>query len=261
MGKKRKRTRQKQTPSNPHAAKKKLWEYVKDRCSNLSRRDLVENAVDSTALTTVMMPAMAVAEMVITYKPLTLDQDISARLLGSGLCYAGIGFLFGAGRMWYLDQRNITKESSEAQRKKHDIAYTIKFTAAIQPPFYVAAGLFANYAFGSGEHLLSWSFAGKVFFGTIGAAAAGLVVGWPSGYCMDLYRNCTGLPARRQFPDWLARRSQVFHKAVLGMGLALGVAATTAVWNLATALPWYENAFSSPQVQSNNRPGYNVDTK
>ena len=165
-----------------------------------------EHIVDSTALNTLVNPIFGTLETCVY--GMSDEISINARLLGSGLIYAGMGSVISKGRELYRKKFDITSKTSESLQAFHDAVYFGVFNGVFGPLFY----------FASGSRNIE-----EITYGTLGAIATGIGSGWPTGYAIDVYKDLTGFTEcnRKSYPKFIKNAHPKVKKMLAG-ALAIG---------------------------------------
>ena len=162
-----------------------------------SRRQVLEHLIDSTAMNVALNPVFAAFETQVT--GLSDETSLQARLLASGLSYAGLGVVFARGRDFSRNLFHISDSSSERAQTFHDTAYLALMNAGFAPVFYSLAGVRDPYELAIGSLIATG----------IGAASGGLF-----GYVIDVFRDLTGLQPSQRLPAAIQRLSSKAKKGV-----------------------------------------------
>lgn len=186
--------------------------------ARLLKEEAPSYLVDSTSLLAASTPIFAALETNVA--GFSNENSVNARLLGTGLTFAGMGKLFTGG---LRRSRKLFKIKEETTRESlinlHDAAYAVAYNLVISPPFYLLAGVrdLKQIAIGTG---LSMGFA--------------LVAGGPIGYAVDSFKDLTGLEEckRRGYPE-LVRKQPPYIKRIIAAGLvAASIALTSGVYQI-----------------------------
>jgi len=171
---------------------------------------------DTTALLVESSPVFAMFEVGIA--GMSDEVSINARLLGAGLAYSGVGWIYGKGRDLWRKGSGITAESSEKKQTMQDLVYTATFNLLVSPPMYLV----------SGERDFE-----KIAIGAGCAMALGAVNGVFMGYAVDVFRDLSGVKSceRKSYPDFVKRQDPKT-KLVMAAGLTvLSLGLMSAVYN------------------------------
>ena len=171
--------------------------------------------IDSTAIITVTNPMYTALEM--GSAGMSGETSMHARMLGSALTYAGFGSLYAQGRDLSKKMFGITDAASERAKTLHDTLYTFVYLAALQPPFYYAAG----------SRRIK-----EIAIGTVGVAVIGLFSGPVTGYTLDSYRDFTGLKESERLPDFIKNQTPRTKKYAAVLLTATSVGALAAFYSL-----------------------------
>jgi hypothetical protein len=173
------------------------------------KRGLKTHLVDSTAMNVICNPLFAGLETLV----LGMSDKLSfnARLLGTGLTYAGMGFLAAKGRDIYRKILNITDKTNEKTQIVHDAIYGGLWNLVIAPPFYYAAGV---------------DDIEKIIGGTAISITFGLTSGSLIGYAIDFYRDLTNIKSSERVHSSIRGKSSKFK-----LGLAAAITATSIALN------------------------------
>ncbi|MFA4820129.1 MAG: hypothetical protein WC613_04185 [Candidatus Aenigmatarchaeota archaeon] len=176
---------------------------------------LKNHFIDSTAIITATNPMYTALEM----GPAGMSSETSmhARMLGSLLTYAGFGSLYAQGRDFSKKVFGITDAASERTKALHDTLYTFVYLAALQPPFYYAAG---------SRNIK------EIAIGTIGSAVMGLLSGPVTGYTVDSYRDFTGLKESERLPNFIKNQTPRTKKYAAALLTATSVGSLAAFYSL-----------------------------
>ena len=149
-----------------------------------------EHLVNATALVIESTPPLAFLETFIS--GMSAEVSERARVIGSGLAYLGIGFLYEKGRKFSQKIFGVKKQTRESLQAIHDSLYTAGFSLAIVPPLYLVSGV---------------TDLKELVLGTTTATLFGLVNGLPQGYSFDLLRDLTDIEKceRPSYPDFIKR--------------------------------------------------------
>lgn len=172
------------------------------------------HAVDSTSLLVVGLPLFSIGDVV---SGVSNNTSINARVLATGLCYAGIGLLFAGGRDLAGRVTGINDSSSEKARAIHDGAYMALFNLAYVPALFYTGG----------SRDLE-----EVARGTTVAVGISVFLGYPSGFAIDAFRDLFGFQKTDRLPNRV-RELGSSTKKYLG---AATVAAAISVMSLTYAL-------------------------
>ena len=155
--------------------KKEMIQKIKD--------GLKTSFVDSTAVNAVCNPIFAGLETVVI--GMSDDLSLSARLLGTGLTYAGLGTLISKGRDAYRKLVKVNENTREGIQQLHDSIYMGLFCLGFDPLFYYAAGARDI------EDIVGGTITGTLF----GLTSGGLI-----GYAMDTFKDLTGIKESSRIP-------------------------------------------------------------
>lgn len=184
--------------------------------------NLKYHVVDSTSMLAESHPVFSAFEVGIA--KMSDTTSINARLLATGIAYAGMGYLFGKGRDLSRKFFKITDQTKEKIQHIHDIAYTAAFNLAIAPPMYAVSQILAK------EDIDLR----KIVIGSATATVFGAVNGSPMGYAVDVFRDLSGIKEcnRPSYPNFLKRQSSKIKKGILTGLIAASIGAMGLIYSL-----------------------------
>ena len=185
---------------------------------------------DSTALLTATTPLFAAFETFMA--GISIENSINARLLGTGLTYAGLGRVFTKGMDLSRKLFKITPETKERVKQAHDAAYAISYNFLMSPLFYYIAGV---------------RDIKQIALGTVSSMGLALIAGGPMGYSVDAFRDLTGLKNSERIPKIISKSSPKIKKSLVALLAAASIGLTAEVYNLKTQ---YENYSASKKEVS-----------
>lgn len=175
---------------------------------------LKKHLVDCTALTAITTPFFCGMETGIA--GMSLETSLYARLIGTGLTYAGMGSVY----TWSLGKSralfDVTEESHLNLKKLHDTLYTTSYCLAISPLFYYLSGA---------------RDVKEIAIGTAMGAALAFATGGITGYTVDAYRDFAGIGKSGRLPKFLEDQNPNMKKSFMAIGLAASMAASSLVYN------------------------------
>lgn len=195
------------------------------------------HAVDSTALLVVGLPPLSIGDVV---SGVSNNTSINARVLATGLCYAGIGLLVAGGRDISRRITGIDDSSSEKAQVIHDGAYMTMFNLAYAPALFYAGG----------SRDLE-----EIARGTAVAVGISVFLGYPSGFAIDAFRDLFGFKKTDRLPNSVRELGSSTKKYIS----AATVAAAISVMSLAYVLNPHPQGTTGkpidpPYVQKYNPP-------
>jgi hypothetical protein len=147
---------------------------------------------------------------------MSLETSLYARLIGTGLTYAGMGSVY----TWSLGKSralfDITEESHLNLKKLHDTLYTTSYCLAISPLFY--------YLSGSRD-------VKEIAIGTAMGGVFALATGGITGYAVDAYRDFAGIGKSGRLPKFLEDQNPNMKKSFMAIGLAASIAVSGLVYD------------------------------
>jgi hypothetical protein len=183
------------------------------KLTNWLKKNGKQHLVDSTAINIELTPLYAAFE---TGIGMSHEESRNARLLGAGIAYAGMGFLYGKGRNLWRKTFGITDKTSERTQAKHDAMYTGTFSLFIAPAIYVLSG---------------GTDAKEIVLGGFCAAGVGLVNGIPLGYTTDLFRDLTGLRNSERVPELVRKQNSKVKKGLASLLVGASIGLTSAIYH------------------------------
>jgi len=185
---------------------------IKRNILGKAKDSLTYHLVDSTALSAESTPIFAAFETGIA--GMSDDVSINARLIATGLGYAGVGTALSKGRDLWRKAFNVGDTTKERIQILHDTAYLAAFNLVAAPAIYYA----------SGSRDLE-----EIAIGTACSIAFGSANGSPVGYAIDTFRDLTGLKEceRPSYPNFLKKQSSKVKK-LIAAGLVAGTLGLTA---------------------------------
>lgn len=186
------------------------------------KTELKYHLSDSTAMASMINPIFAALE--VSAFGMTIPNSINARLIGTGLTYAGMGRLYSKGMDLSRKVFKIKPETKVALRKRHDRAYSIAYNLIVSPIFYYAAGSrdIEQIALGTGV-----------------SVAFGLVAGGWLGSAVDQFRDLSGLENSKRLPNVIAESSPKMKKGLVALLAAASIGLTAETYNLKTQYEQY----------------------
>lgn len=171
---------------------------------------------DSTAMVAEATPVFAAFETGIA--GMADGASLNARIIGSILCYMGMGSAYGKGRDAWRKLFKITDSTKERVQYVHDMAYAAAFNIAVGPPIYLISGV-RNIK--------------EIIIGTACAAVFGAVNGGPLGYTVDAFRDLSGvkLCERKSYPESIRKQSSKVKKGIIAGAMAAMIGITSMVYS------------------------------
>lgn len=176
-------------------------ETIKDR--------LKKHAVASTAIVSLCNLIFAVVETVGC--GMGIGESGEAKIKGSALCFAGMGFLYDLFRDVSLKTFNIDKEDKK-KIKLHDRLYSIAYSAVTSPPIY-----YGFFEIRDPE---------KIAYATLASCGIALFSGHPMGYAIDGMRDLTGMEESKRLPRAIRELSPGRKKGLAAILVASSITAT-----------------------------------
>lgn len=167
--------------------------------------NLKQHVVDSTALLVESNPLYCALEVGIA--GMSVATSMNARILATGIAYAGVGSLLSKGRDLSRKLFKITDQTKERIQCIHDIGYTAAFNLVTCPPMYAVSQTLA------GEDIDPI----KIAIGTLAGTIFGSINGPPMGYAVDTFRDLSGIRKcnRLSYPNFLKGQSSKVKKVIL----------------------------------------------
>ncbi len=156
-------------------------------------KGLSKHLVNTTAIQTVVSPLLAYVETSIA--GMSNETSLNARLLGAGLGYAGLGFIYAKGLHLSRKIFEIKEDSLERLKQVHDTLFSLAYCSALQPALYLVAG--------------SRDF-GEIATSTMGALGISLIIGGPVGYSIDLFGEFSGVRRNERVSNSLEALAKTF---------------------------------------------------
>jgi len=169
---------------------------------------------DSTALLAVGLPPLSIGDVV---SGVSNNTSINARVLATGLCYAGIGLLVAGGRDISRRITGIDDSSSEKAQVIHDGAYMTLFNLVYAPALFYAGG--------------SRDFE-EIARGTAVAVGISVFLGYPSGYAIDAFRDLFGFKKTDRLPNRVRELSDSTKKYIGAATVAAAISVMTLTYSL-----------------------------
>lgn len=169
--------------------------------------------VDSTALSIVSNPVFSAFETMVA--GMSNENSIHARMVGTGLTYAGMGRLFTKGMDLSRKLFKIKSETPERIKQLHDAAYATAYNIVISPAFYYVAGV-RDFK--------------QIAIGTAAAAGLALVAGGPMGYAVDAYRDLTCIKESERLPSIIKNQGRTTKAGLAGLLAAASIGAMALIY-------------------------------
>ena len=203
--------------------------------ANKAVRFIKNHLSDSTAMILSYTPMAAAVE---TFTAgITNEDSANARTFGAGLTYAGLGLVYSKGL--HLSRRiyQITTESTEKEKLKHDTLYGIAFSLAISPFFYLAVGI------------NDWK---QITIGTVIGTGAAIFGSGITGYSIDGFRDLMGLENSERIPRRIANLRASAKKGLAALLVAGSIGLTAGVYGLRTTVDNCIDNYSSNRNLNKN---------
>ncbi len=184
---------------------------------------LKNHLIRTTAMASECNPIFALFEVGVA--GMSNETSIYARLIGTGLGYLGMGFIYDRGRDKLKEVFKITKDSSEKAKSFFDICYGTTFSLAWTPILYAASGVRDLRELG---------------YGVLCATVFGGINGFPIGYAIDSFNDLTstGECNRKFYPNIVRKRHPHIKK---GIAAGLAVASIGATGLIYSGNSYYRN--------------------
>ncbi len=171
--------------------------------------------VETTAALAESNPWYSLLE--VTVADMSDDVSLHARLVATGISYAGLGYFFTQTRALSRRLMHITDHTAERWHLLHDAAYTAMFNVTLAPIMYYIAGAHDPR---------------EIAIGTAVATAIGAVNGSPMGYAVDIFNDLFGLQPceRKSYPSLLRTQPPRVKKAIAVGCIAASIGTMAAIY-------------------------------